>query len=52
MMALYALARLAAGLLSIERPMTMQSIVLFLGYTAVQGALSLGLTRSFLGGPE
>jgi cytochrome c oxidase subunit I+III len=47
MMALYALARLAAGLLSTERPMTMQSVALFIGYTAAQGAVCLLITRGF-----
>jgi cytochrome c oxidase subunit I+III len=47
MMALYAFARLAAGLLARERPMTMESISLFLGYTAAQGVATLLVTRGF-----
>ncbi len=47
MMALYALVRFGAGLLVRERPMTLEAISLFCGYTAVQGAITLGITRGF-----
>jgi cytochrome c oxidase subunit I+III len=47
MMALYALARFGARLLVRERPMTLEAISLFCGYTAVQGAITLGITRGF-----
>jgi cytochrome c oxidase subunit I+III len=47
MMALYALARLAAGLLVRERPMTIESIALFLSYAAAQGAVGLLVARGF-----
>ena len=47
MMALYALARLAAGLLVRERPMTIESIAIFMAYTAAQGAVGLLVARGF-----
>ncbi len=47
MMAVYALVRFAAGLLVRERPMTIESIGLFLAYTAAQGAIGLLITRGF-----
>ena len=47
MMALYALARLAARLLARERPMTVEAISLFLGYSAAQGIIALAVTRGF-----
>jgi cytochrome c oxidase subunit I+III len=47
MMALYALARLAAGLLARDRPMTIESIALFLAYSGAQGAIGLLVTRGF-----
>jgi cytochrome c oxidase subunit I+III len=48
MMAVYALARLLAGLLVPERPMTMEAIVLFVSYSAWQGIVAVALTRGFL----
>ncbi len=47
MMALYLLARLAAGLLVRARPMTLESVVIFTTYTAAQGMVALLLTRGF-----
>ena len=47
MMALYLMARLAAGLLVRERPMTLESVVLFMSYSAAQGAVGLLVTRGF-----
>ncbi len=46
-MGLYALARLATGLLVSERPMTVEAIALFAAYTAIQGAIGLAITRGF-----
>jgi cytochrome c oxidase subunit I+III len=45
-MALYAIARLAAGMLSRARPMTVESICLFMGYSAMQGIASILLVRA------
>jgi cytochrome c oxidase subunit I+III len=47
MMAFFAAARLAAGLLVRERPMTIESIALFMTYTAAQGAVGLLVARGF-----
>ncbi|RYG34933.1 MAG: cytochrome ubiquinol oxidase subunit I, partial [Burkholderiales bacterium] len=47
MMALYAIARLATGLLVPQRPMTLEITSLFLIYTGVQGAIGTALTRGF-----
>jgi cytochrome c oxidase subunit I+III len=47
MMALYILARLAAGLLVRERPMSLESVILFMSYSAAQGAIALLFTRGF-----
>lgn len=47
LMALYGLARLAAGLLARERPATMESISLFISYSAAQALAGLVITRLF-----
>jgi cytochrome c oxidase subunit I+III len=47
MMALYLLARLAAGLLVRERSMTMECVVLFTAYSAMQGVAGLLITKGF-----
>lgn len=47
MMGLYAIARLLAGLMSRDRPMTLEAISLFLVYSAIQGAIGLAITRGF-----
>ncbi len=46
-MALYAVARHFAGLLNAGRPATIESISLFLTYSAVQAAVGLVVTRLF-----
>lgn len=47
LMALYCLARLAAGLLDRRQPATMQCVSLFLGYAALQMLVGVLLTRTF-----
>jgi cytochrome c oxidase subunit I+III len=47
LMSLYVVARLVAGLLRRDQPMTMQAICLFLAYTAVQGVIGIAITRGF-----
>jgi cytochrome c oxidase subunit I+III len=47
LMALYVVARLAAGLLARERPATIESVSLFVTYTALQALFALVITRIF-----
>jgi cytochrome c oxidase subunit I+III len=47
LMALYVLARLLSGLLGRERPATIESVALFLAYTAGQGLIAIAVTRLF-----
>lgn len=49
-MGLYVLLRGAYGYIAAERPATVQLVGLFLGYTAFQGLVDLGLMRLFPGG--
>jgi cytochrome c oxidase subunit I+III len=47
LMACFAIARFVAGFLVRDRPMTIEALSLFLGYTALQGVAGLAITRGF-----